>query len=135
MKIPFNKRVEWENPKMYSLNSCKPHAQVIPLDSTSDAVPDNISDSAYYLSLDGEWMFKWVENLVEAPLEFQNVKWDSIKIPHCWEMDGYGHPIYVGAGYPFKPDPPSIPIEENHVGTYRKKIKIPEHWEDNVESR
>ena len=51
-----------------------------------------------------------------------------MKVPGVWEMNGYGDPIYVNVGYAwrsqYKNNPPYVPIENNHVGSYRKEIII-----------
>lgn len=113
---PLDKRPQWERPKVYETNRRKPHANVVP------------TDTKYSSSLDGEWDFHWVENLYEAPESFDDLNWDKVKVPHCWEMEGYGTPIYIGEGYPFVPDPPRVPEEGNHVGTYRKGFDVPSQW-------
>lgn len=115
---PLDKRPQWERPKVYETNRRKPHANVVP------------TDPRYSFSLDGKWDFHWVKNLDEAPEYFDDLSWDRVKVPHCWEMEGYGNPIYVGAGYPFVPDPPRVPVEDNHVGTYRKGFNVPPEWVD-----
>ena len=55
-----------------------------------------------------------------------------MKVPDVWEMNGYGDPIYVNVGYAwrsqYKNNPPYVPIENNHVGSYRKEIIIPAEW-------
>ena len=55
-----------------------------------------------------------------------------MKVPGVWEMNGYGDPIYVNVGYAwrsqYKNNPPYVPIENNHVGSYRKEIIIPAEW-------
>lgn len=49
-------------------------------------------------------------------------------------MNGYGDPIYVNVGYAwrsqYKNNPPYVPIENNHVGSYRKEIIIPAEWSE-----
>lgn len=126
--IPLNKRAEWERPKYFEANANKPHAPVAPYESFDKAV--EAASSKYIMSLDGEWDFHWMENLDEAPMSFDDLAWDKVTVPHCWEADGYGTPIYVGAGYPFVPDPPRVPVKDNHVGTYRISFKKPVDWGD-----
>ena len=57
-----------------------------------------------------------------------------MKVPGVWEMNGYGDPIYVNVGYAwrsqYKNNPPYVPIENNHVGSYRKEIIIPAEWSE-----
>lgn len=53
-------------------------------------------------------------------------------MPGVWELNGYGDPIYVNVGYAwrsqFKNNPPFVPVENNHVGSYRKEITLPADW-------
>jgi len=54
-------------------------------------------------------------------------------------MKGFGVPIYLGSGYPFKIDPPRVTSEpptnwtafaqRDPVGSYRKSIELPDNWE------
>lgn len=115
----LDKRHQWQRPKVYETNRVKPHANVVPV------------DEKYSTSLDGEWDFNWVENLDQAPKLTDEIEWVKVNVPHCWEMDGYGNPVYVGEGYPFVPAPPRVPVEGNHVGTYRKTFEVPEYWAGN----
>jgi beta-galactosidase len=124
--IQLNRRAEWERPKHFEANTRKPHTSVVSYESFEHAVKADISK--YTRNLNGEWDFHWMENLDEAPTSFDDLKWDKVMVPHCWEMEGYGNPIYVGEGYPFLPDPPKIPVKGNHVGTYRTTFKTPVDW-------
>jgi len=40
--------------------------------------------------------------------DFNDSKWTIFNVPANWEINGYGTPIYVSAGYPFKIDPPRV---------------------------
>lgn len=55
-----------------------------------------------------------------------------MQVPAMWELNGYGDPIYVNNHYAwrnhFKTNPPEVPTEENHVGTYRREIMVPASW-------
>ncbi|KAJ1478513.1 hypothetical protein T484DRAFT_1817419 [Baffinella frigidus] len=54
----------------------------------------------------------------------------SIRVSSCWECEGYGQAVYTNFQYPFKVDPPKIPAGTNHVGSYQTVIKIPSGWEE-----
>jgi beta-galactosidase len=62
----------------------------------------------------------------------------TLKCQANWEVNGYGLPIYVNHPYEFagfskrgaRLNPPyDIPEDNNPVGSYRKKIKIPANWD------
>lgn len=52
-------------------------------------------------------------------------KWTTIKVPSCWELQGFGTYQY---GMPFygKANPPGI---ANEQGKYKYKFKLPKEWE------
>ena len=90
-----------------------------------------------YLSLDGDWKFHWVANLDERPTDFYRTDlddsdWATMPVPGMWELNGYGDPVYVNIGFPWrgnwKNDPPRVPVQDNHVGTYRRHITLPADW-------
>ena len=65
------------------------------------------------ICLDGTWKFRWTpvpdERIVEFyQTDFNDKDWVSFPVPANWEVNGYGTPIYVSAGYPFKIDPPRV---------------------------
>ena len=39
---------------------------------------------------------------------FNDKDWTDFPVPANWEINGYGTPIYVSAGYPFKIDPSRV---------------------------
>lgn len=49
-------------------------------------------------------------------------------MPRSWETAGHGQAIYTNFVYPFKCDPPHIPADINHVGSYQTEISIPGEW-------
>lgn len=55
-------------------------------------------------------------------------KWTTIKVPSCWELQGFGTYQY---GMPFygKENPPGI---ANEQGKYKYKFKLPKEWEGRV---
>lgn len=94
-----------------------------------------VSDS---LSVNGTWNFHWVADADQRPHDFYRTdyddsQWAQIKVPGIWEVNGYGDPVYVNIGFAwrghFKNNPPEVPVKDNHVGSYRKKITIPSHWD------
>lgn len=101
-------------------------------------------NSQYFLSLNGQWKFNWVQNPNARPIDFYSLKyndskWVNFPVPANWEVNGYGLPIYVNQPYEFagqklrygKLNPPfDIPANNNPVGSYRKKITIPKNWKD-----
>lgn len=80
------------------------------------------------------------ERIVEFyQTDFNDKDWVGFPVPANWEVNGYGTPIYVSAGYPFKIDPPRVMgepkvdyttyKERNPVGQYRRSFQLPAGWE------
>ena len=106
-------------------------------------------NKAEYINLNGTWKFKYVPGTSSwyssspGASEFQakdydDSKWDNIRVPLSWEMANYGKPVYTNVGYPFKNDPPNANTgmsdygvtDHNATGFYRRTITIPETWKD-----
>ncbi len=68
------------------------------------------------VSLNGTWQFKYFEN-GDAATEPDS--WDTIPVPSCWQMHGYGNPNYTNVCYPHPFDPPYVP-DINPCGWYRR---------------
>ncbi|MBQ4021414.1 MAG: DUF4981 domain-containing protein [Bacteroidales bacterium] len=94
-------------------------------------------DNLQTISLEGMWKFDFVENFDQRPLDFYKTDfndkgWASMPVPGIWELNGFGDPVYTNTGYAwrsfFRTNPPEIPTEHNHTGSYRKEINIPAGW-------
>ncbi|MCK5067665.1 MAG: DUF4981 domain-containing protein [Bacteroidales bacterium] len=120
---------------IFSVHKLAPHADFFAFESeflAENARPDS---SLLYISLNGNWKFHWtafprerVKRFYEVELDDTN--WDTIPVPANWEVEGYGHPIYLDERYPFTTTWPDAPTDYNPVGTYRHTFSIPETWKD-----
>ena len=96
------------------------------------------------VTLNGEWQFRWTKTPDERIHDFYRTDfdastWDKLAVPANWEVNGYGTPIYISAGYPFKIDPPYVMrepkkewttyVERNPTGQYRRTFTIPDAWQ------
>jgi len=63
-------------------------------------------------------------------VDLDDSNWDLIAVPANWEVEGYGHPIYLDERYPFTTKWPDAPKDYNPVGSYRHTFSIPEEWSD-----
>ena len=136
---------DWENEQVLHLNTEPPRAPFVPFATVAQALENDFTNSPFYFSLDGEWKFHWVGNPGERPTNFfetnfDDSTWTNIAVPSNWEMKGFGTPIYLGSGYPFKIDPPRVTSEpptniwtaytnRNPVGSYRKTFELPKNWD------
>jgi len=118
--------------RLTSENTEKAASMLIPYDDISSAVLDERGSSPYFLLLNGNWMFKYAEDLSKAPEDFfkpeyEAGEWDVIPVPSNWQLHGYDAPNYTNIEYPYPLDPPHVP-DKNPVGLYRRLFNIPEAW-------
>ena len=134
---------DWENLSVLEINREAARADFIPFATVEQAIKGDKEKSTYYLLLNGKWKFNWVSHPEERPkdfyrTDFNDSSWRTIPVPSNWEMQSYGTPIYVSAGYPFKIDPPRVTSEpkadytsfneRNPVGSYRRSFDLPQNW-------
>ena len=128
---------EWKDPKVNAVNRAPMHANYFAYESDNAAKKGVKENSTHFMTLNGTWKFNWVKDADSRPTDFWKVGfndkgWNDIPVPGVWELHGYGDPIYVNIGYAwrnqFKNNPPYVPTEENHVGSYRREITVPASW-------
>ena len=131
----------WQDIQTTSVNAQTRRTEVIYYASREDALQKGFRESGNYCSLNGEWDFKYFEDwqLMEsarngeeagAGLPGGEVKWDRIRVPGNWEVQGYGVPIYVNIPYDFCPqDPVAGVLPEQFPGAlYHRTFTLPEKW-------
>ena len=149
---------EWDSPTELSLNKEQPHAWMFHFGDEGKArqvLPEN---SDFYASLNGTWKFHWVKTPEERPVDFYKpeydvTKWDDIRVPGCWNVEGlrkdgtmkWGAPIYVNQPVIFEHyvevgDWKKGVMREpknhkrytyefrNEVGSYRRTFTVPAAW-------
>ena len=139
---------DWENEKVFAVNKEPGHPTLIPYASEAEMVADAAyahpwerTASTRYLLLNGKWKFHWAKAPEERPVRcfkpaFDVSGWGEIEVPSCWEMKGYGTPLYTNITYPFLNNPPFIQAqhgytmerEPNPVGSYRREFTLPADW-------
>ena len=129
---------EWHDMSVNNVNRFPTHASFFAYENRSAALKGDRNSSANYLSIEGDWRFNWVANADQRPTDFfkegyNDSSWKTMKVPGIWEVNGYGDPEYVNIGFAwrghFKDNPPQVPTKDNHVGSYRRTINIPESWD------
>lgn len=128
---------EWEDPFVVGINKEEPHCTRMPHVNPSSASLNQDIFSAWHQLLNGDWKFNWVERPADRPLDFyrpdfDDSRWKTIPVPGNWEFNGYGVPIYVNIPYEWTtdPQPPSVPRDDNPVGSYRTFFSVPATWMD-----
>lgn len=134
---------ELQTPEIVSVNRMPMRATAFAFENASLAEGRKKEASSYFLSLNGDWKFHWVQDPRQRPQdfykkEFNDATWKNFKVPANWELNGYGLPIYVNHPYEFtgkaktgsRLNPPyDIPVDNNPVGSYRKKFMLPNNWD------
>ena len=132
--LPLRAHHDWEDNHVLQINREPARAYFIPF---GEKAGDRM------LLLNGEWQFRWTKTPEGRIPDFYRTDfdasgWATLPVPACWEVNGYGTPIYVSAGYPFKIDPPYVTREpkkdwttyeeRNPTGQYRRSFTLPDEW-------
>jgi beta-galactosidase len=106
-----NQLPDWENSKVIGRHKLPGHASFVPFPDIESALADTMmgQTSPWYKSLNGKWKFKRSKNPAQRPKNFYKPsysvkKWVTVRVPGNWQLEGYGHPIYLNSRYPFQPD-------------------------------
>lgn len=124
MKLPDY----FENPRVISVNAMPDRAYYIPFGPGSKPEdPRECSDR--FLSLNGDWKFKFYECPAEIEDDFPDPdfsceKCPGLAVPSVWQMNGYDKNQYTNFRYPIPYDPPHVPFR-NPCGAYVTRFTIP----------
>ena len=107
-----------------------PSAYLIPYQSDAVAEGCNRAASDRYLSLCGEWDFRFFASVNDV-CDFTDPAYtsdgsDKLTVPMSWQYAmgrGYDVPHYTNVNYPFPVDPPYIP-EDNPCGLYERTFEV-----------
>ncbi len=139
---------EWQDMSVNAVNTLPKHTTFFGYENEQVAWKGDITQSDNFLSLHGNWRFNWVENADQRPTDFfrsdfNDSQWKDFPVPGIWEVNGYGDPVYVNVGFAWRGhfDMPGkdyyqegkwmmpVPVKDNHVGSYRRKVNIPDSWD------
>lgn len=122
----------WEDETTISQNREDAHSARVSYSSIDKALSS--SKEGWKLSLNGTWLFKFIPDIDIVSPEFglkgySYGNYSEIEVPSCWQMLGFGSPLYTNVKYPFDANPPYISGDnKNQVGLYNKKFTRPEGW-------
>ena len=104
----------WADPAVYEINREPAHAFSLVFPDAESARPEPdwqnpFAKSDRYLVLNGDWKFKWTENIASAPKDFVAPNfdangWDDIQVPLPWQMADYGQVYYYNCRMPMLVD-------------------------------
>ncbi|MCR5395422.1 MAG: DUF4981 domain-containing protein [Bacteroidales bacterium] len=136
MALTAQTYTEWQDPAVNQLNRMPMHAHFFGYESEA-ASRQEPEASGNYLSINGDWKFKWQRDAVDYSKNFYQVghddsSWRTMPVPGCWELNDAGDPIYVNSQYAWARQhpntPPTVPTDNNWVGCYRHEVQIPASW-------
>ncbi|WP_062519523.1 glycoside hydrolase family 2 TIM barrel-domain containing protein [Demequina silvatica] len=134
-------------PEVYQEGRLDPAARAIPVADAATVLDVGAYEaeeaSPWLLSLNGAWSFRWSPSASDADTSFVDPSadlsgWDTVEVPHQWQLDGYGDAasgdlVYLNEEYPWEAygelSPFAIPDEHNSVGSYRRDIEVPASWD------
>ncbi|AEH50262.1 glycoside hydrolase family 2 TIM barrel-domain containing protein [Pseudothermotoga thermarum] len=135
MQLLFDSNMNhWERIDILHINRMPSRSYYIPYHDLSIALNFQPGCSRLVQFLNGAWKFKLLNTPYDTPEDFpkedfDDSNWDQIKVPGCWQMQGFGKPHYTSFLYVIPLNPPKVPAE-NPTGLYRRKFFIPEDWKD-----
>ncbi len=127
----------WLDPELNQENRVESVSDYFAFENSSLASEGEKNLSKRYLSLEGEWKFKFYNNFSDYPQDFYTVgyddaEWSDFPVPGLFEMNGYGDKIYLNVGYAwrnqFKSAPPFVDHRNNYTGLYRQNVMVPKEW-------
>ena len=144
---------EWDDVSVFQLNRETSHDLSIPFASIESAKTLDLTQSPYFLNLNGTWKFHWSGLPTGVPAgfydkDYNDAAWDNIIVPNPWQVyavrngKSWDKPLYVNTSYPFAyTDTYSVMADrysnwtysgnmKNPVGCYRRTFTLPEGWKD-----
>jgi len=131
---------ELENPAVNSINRLPARAYSMPLADVRAALTDDLEPKTPYTqSLNGYWKISWSGDPALGEKDFWKTDyddslWETITVPCCVELRGFGFPGYTNVRYPHAKMQPlirdvvSLEDDYNPVSSYRTHFTVPESW-------
>lgn len=117
MKYQINKK-NYHTFSIFGDNKLAGRSYFIPYENKEKAMAYGPKEKRYcsnkVICLNGNWDFKFYPIPKELPdiLDTDEINFDKIDVPSCWQMRGYYHPFYVNIRTQFPFNPPKIPTEK-----------------------
>ncbi|KLP56392.1 beta-D-galactosidase [Enterobacter genomosp. O] len=121
----------WENIQLTHENRLPPRAYFFSYDTVAQARTFAREASSRFLSLSGQWNFRFFTHPLYVPESFTSeylTGWDDITVPAMWQMEGHGQLQYTDEGFPFPVDVPRVPAD-NPTGAYQRHFTLSDGWQ------
>lgn len=126
--------LRWEDPAITGAGRLPGHAYFFGYHSLEAAATGQRGLSQGFTSLSGECRFRFYDHpgrVTTSDLSAAAVTpegalapgWATVRVPHLWQLDGYGDLQYTDEGYPFPIDVPHVP-SENPTGVYQFDVDL-----------
>lgn len=117
----------YEDLQTHHLGTTPNRSYFIPASTRIDDLIEHREHSDRFQLLNGNWKFRYCENIHEFEElfyeeHFDAAHWDTIPVPSVWQNHGYDKHQYTNIHYPFPADPPYVPYE-NPCGAYLHTFK------------
>ena len=131
---------DWENLAVNSRNRLPPRTYSMPLRSVEEALSDELEPPTPFVkTLNGTWKISWCGEPGQRPADFwrtdfDDSEWESVDVPCCLELHGFGMPGYTNNTFPHSPKWPRIldfdsgKPDYNPVASYRRTFTVPSDW-------
>ena len=125
----------WLDPSVNRVGTETHRASFLSYDSKEQAKQETWSSR--YMSMEGQWKFKFVKNHQDAPVGFfqekyDDASWELFPVPGLFELNGHGDRIYKNVGYAwntqFHNQPGFVEEKNNYTGSYRRSFQVPAEW-------
>ncbi|WP_308743668.1 glycoside hydrolase family 2 TIM barrel-domain containing protein [uncultured Bifidobacterium sp.] len=117
---------DWENPKLTNRNRLAPHAYFLGYENEGLAATRSRELSRGFVQLSGPWRFRLFAGpkaVTDRDLGTYAEDWDTVEVPHLWQIDGYGKLAYTDEGFPFPVDQPYVPGDDP-TGVYQRIVTL-----------
>ena len=124
MVIIMNKRYEHTDLNVTRLGAQPPRAYYIPFEK--EVLTEVIrEESSRFMLLSGcDWEFSYYDSYELLPEDFLKETGKTLlKVPACWQLNGFDSPQYTNVKYPFPVIPPHVPVE-NPTGVYYHNFNL-----------
>ncbi|HEX3027186.1 MAG TPA: glycoside hydrolase family 2 TIM barrel-domain containing protein [Clostridia bacterium] len=118
----------FQNLEILHVNTENDRSYYIPFPEHSEIFPEIREKSSRFQLLNGEWRFRFYENMESVPQDFPTgaafeKDCPTLTVPSAWQMHGYDRNQYTNMRYPFPFDPPFVPVQ-NPCGAYVTDFEI-----------
>ena len=117
---------EYQDLNCLHINRLPGRTTVVPYPDEASARAGERAASPFFYSLNGSWGFHLYGSPFAIPDD--SALWlsdQSIRVPGCWQMQGFGKPQYTNVNYPIPYDPPYVP-DQTPVGCYLRRFDLPQ---------